>query len=91
MMSPSGREKRLRTSLVGGKGEPSPRNIASRSGTLKPCVAARMAGWGRKLPKGHGLGVAVHTSFGSHVAQVVEVSVKGQELKVEQGVYIGSQ
>ncbi|WP_434628761.1 molybdopterin cofactor-binding domain-containing protein [Chromobacterium sp. CV08] len=45
--------------------------------------AARMAGWGRKLPKGHGLGAAVHTSFGSHVAQVVEVSVKGKELKVE--------
>ncbi|MGC0154197.1 molybdopterin cofactor-binding domain-containing protein [Chromobacterium vaccinii] len=45
--------------------------------------AARMAGWGRKLPKGHGLGVAVHTSFGSHVAQVVEVSVKDRELKVE--------
>ncbi|WP_031296433.1 xanthine dehydrogenase family protein molybdopterin-binding subunit [Pseudogulbenkiania ferrooxidans] len=44
--------------------------------------AARMAGWGRKLPKGHGLGAAVHTSFGSHVAQVVEVSVKGKELKV---------
>ncbi|MEO4026737.1 xanthine dehydrogenase family protein molybdopterin-binding subunit [Chromobacterium vaccinii] len=44
--------------------------------------AARMAGWGRKLPKGHGLGTAVHTSFGSHIAQVVEVSVKGKELKV---------
>lgn len=45
--------------------------------------AARMAGWGRKLPKGHGLGAAVHSSFGSHVAQVVEVSLKGKELKVE--------
>ncbi|WP_047244379.1 xanthine dehydrogenase family protein molybdopterin-binding subunit [Chromobacterium subtsugae] len=44
--------------------------------------AARMAGWGRKLPKGHGLGAAVHASFGSHVAQVVEVAVKGKELKV---------
>ncbi|QEL54702.1 xanthine dehydrogenase family protein molybdopterin-binding subunit [Chromobacterium paludis] len=46
--------------------------------------AARMAGWGRKLPKGHGLGVAVHSSFGSHIAQVVQVAVKGKELKVEQ-------
>ncbi|MBP4050251.1 xanthine dehydrogenase family protein molybdopterin-binding subunit [Chromobacterium violaceum] len=45
--------------------------------------AARMAGWGRKLPKGHGLGAAVHSSFGSHVAQVVEVSLKGKALKVE--------
>ncbi|OHX19064.1 xanthine dehydrogenase family protein molybdopterin-binding subunit [Chromobacterium sphagni] len=45
--------------------------------------AARIAGWGRKLPKGHGLGAAVHSSFGSHVAQVVQVSIKGKELKVE--------
>ncbi|POB00204.1 twin-arginine translocation pathway signal protein, partial [Chromobacterium sinusclupearum] len=45
--------------------------------------AARMAGWGRKLPKGHGLGVAVHPSFGSYIGQVVEVSVKGKQLKVE--------
>ncbi|XLM22617.1 molybdopterin-dependent oxidoreductase, partial [Chromobacterium piscinae] len=45
--------------------------------------AARMAGWGRKLPKGHGLGAAVHSSFGSYIAQVVEVSVKGKQLKVE--------
>ncbi|AXE31190.1 twin-arginine translocation pathway signal protein [Chromobacterium phragmitis] len=44
--------------------------------------AAKMAGWGRKLPKGHGLGAAVHSSFGSHVAQVMEVAVKGKELKV---------
>ena len=45
MVSPSGRENSVRTSLVGGTGDPSPRNIASRAGTLNPAVAARIAGW----------------------------------------------
>lgn len=36
--------------------------------------AADMAKWGRKLPKGHGLGIAMHRSFVSYVACVVEVS-----------------
>lgn len=36
--------------------------------------AADMASWGRKLPKGHGLGISVHRSFASYVACVVEVS-----------------
>src|ERR1700730_17429850 len=44
MVSPSGRENSVRTSLVGGKGDPSPRNIASRAGTLNPKDAARIAG-----------------------------------------------
>lgn len=34
-----------------------------------------MAGWGRDLPIGHGLGIAVHRSFLSYVATVVEVAV----------------
>ncbi|WP_138379851.1 xanthine dehydrogenase family protein molybdopterin-binding subunit [Luteithermobacter gelatinilyticus] len=34
------------------------------------------AGWGRKLPKGHGLGLACHYSFLSHIAVVAEVAVK---------------
>ena len=37
--------------------------------------AAEMAGWGRDLPKGHGLGIAAHRSFVSYVATVVEVAV----------------
>jgi len=37
--------------------------------------AADMAGWGRDLPEGHGLGIAVHRSFLSYVAAVAEVSV----------------
>jgi isoquinoline 1-oxidoreductase beta subunit len=37
--------------------------------------AAAMAKWGRKLPKGRGLGIAVHRSFLSYIATVVEVAV----------------
>lgn len=38
-------------------------------------IAADMADWDRTLPEGHGLGIAVHRSFLSYVATVVEVSV----------------
>ena len=31
--------------------------------------------WNRQLPKGHGLGIAVHRSFVSYVATIVEVAV----------------
>jgi isoquinoline 1-oxidoreductase beta subunit len=37
---------------------------------------AALSGWGRALPPGHGLGVALVDSFGSPCAQVVEVEVK---------------
>jgi len=37
--------------------------------------AAGMADWGRVLPDGRGLGIAVHRSFVSYVATVAEVSV----------------
>jgi isoquinoline 1-oxidoreductase beta subunit len=45
--------------------------------------AAKNAGWGRKMPKGKGMGIALHYSFYSYVAQVVEVAVKGGQIKVE--------
>ena len=38
-------------------------------------LAVQKAGWGKPLPAGRGMGVAVHSSFGSYVAQVAEVSV----------------
>jgi isoquinoline 1-oxidoreductase beta subunit len=38
-------------------------------------VATREAGWGRKLAKGRGLGLAAHYSFVSYAAAVVEVEV----------------
>jgi isoquinoline 1-oxidoreductase beta subunit len=38
-------------------------------------VVADKGGWGRTMPKGHGLGIAVHRSFVSYIATIVEVSV----------------
>ena len=38
-------------------------------------IAAEMAGWGRTLPRGRGLGLAVHRSFCSYIATACEVSV----------------
>jgi isoquinoline 1-oxidoreductase beta subunit len=38
-------------------------------------TAAQAAGWGRELPKGRGLGLAVHYSFVTYVAAVIEVEV----------------
>lgn len=56
------------------------------SGRMAKCFekAAQMAGWGRKMPEGHGLGIAGHFTFGSYSAFVVEVSVKNNaELRIE--------
>ncbi len=38
-------------------------------------LVAQKSGWGRPMPRGHGLGIAVHRSFVSYVATVVEVAV----------------
>jgi len=38
-------------------------------------MAADRAGWGRTLPKGQGLGIAVHRSFATYVCTVVEVAI----------------
>ena len=38
-------------------------------------LAADKAGWGKSLPKGQGMGLAVHESFGSWSAQVATVTV----------------
>jgi len=44
-----------------------------------------MAGWGRELPDGHGLGIAVHRSFLSTVGAVAEVRVDSKgKLHVEE-------
>jgi isoquinoline 1-oxidoreductase beta subunit len=38
-------------------------------------LVARKGEWGRPMPKGHGLGIAVHRSFVSYIATIVEVAV----------------
>jgi isoquinoline 1-oxidoreductase subunit beta len=55
----------------------SPERYPVDTGRLRRVVetAAREAGWGKTLPKGHGLGIAAHYSFVSYIAAVVEVAV----------------
>lgn len=43
----------------------------------------QMSDWGRKRPENTGLGVAIHASFGSIVAEVAEVTVKGNNIAVD--------
>ena len=49
-------------------------------------LAAKEFGWGKPLPKGHAAGMAAHESFGSHVAQVAEVSVEDGKIRVHRVV-----
>lgn len=50
-------------------------------------LAAEKAGWGQPPPEGRFRGVAVHKSFGTYVAQVVEISLKQDGgIKVERVV-----
>jgi len=60
---------------------PHPFNVARLKNVL--IEAKKLSNWGRKLPEGHGMGVAIHYSFYSYVATVVEVSVKSEKVKVE--------
>lgn len=46
--------------------------------------AAELAGWGRAMAPGRGLGIAIHDAFGSVVCQVAEVSIVANQLTVEQ-------
>jgi isoquinoline 1-oxidoreductase subunit beta len=49
-------------------------------------LAADKAGWNTALPVGHARGIAMHESFGSIVAQVVEVSIEGGTPRVHRVV-----
>jgi isoquinoline 1-oxidoreductase beta subunit len=44
-------------------------------------AVADMSNWGRKVPQGQGRGLALARAFGGYIAQVVEVSVAGKDLK----------
>jgi isoquinoline 1-oxidoreductase beta subunit len=49
-------------------------------------LAAAQAGWGKPLPPGWARGMAVHESFGTVVAQVVELSKKDTRYRIERVV-----
>lgn len=66
---------------ISNEKSPHPFNVARLKNVL--LEAKKLSDWGKQLPKGHGLGVAIHYSFYSYVATVVEVSVKSEKVKVE--------
>ncbi len=63
--------------VLGEPRQPGGMNTGRASGVVR--LAADKAGWGRELPKGHGLGVAFYFSHQGYVAQVAEVSVGDPE------------
>lgn len=46
-------------------------------------LAAEKAAWGETLPLGYGRGIAIHRSFGTIVAEVVDVLIEGGALDVK--------
>ena len=63
-------------------------NTGRASDVIK--LAAAKAGWGRKLPKGTGLGLAFHFSHAGHFAEVAQVRVdKDRKLTVERVTVAG--
>lgn len=60
-----------------------PYDAARMKGVVR--LAAEKSGWGKKLPKGEGMGVAFHFSHSGYVAMVAEVAVAADgTLKVRQ-------
>jgi isoquinoline 1-oxidoreductase beta subunit len=49
-------------------------------------LAVEKSGWNNPLPAGRFRGIAVHESFGSFVAQVAEISIEKEQLKVHRVV-----
>jgi len=75
----------FRLKLIGedriiNKKEKIPFNTGRLKNVLK--IAAKNAGWGKELPEGHAFGLAVHRSFFTYLASVVEVSVIDNKVKV---------
>ena len=46
-------------------------------------LAAEKSGWATPLPKGRGRGIASYHSFGSYFAEVAEVTVNGNNFKID--------
>lgn len=46
-------------------------------------VAAEKSGWGKKHSSGKGMGIAISAGYGSYCAQVAEVTVTGNKLKID--------
>jgi len=75
----------FRLNLIGNdRIEDTPDEIKYDTARLKNVlkIAAKNAEWGKELPEGHAYGLAVHYSFYTYVASVVEVSVFNNKVKV---------
>lgn len=53
-------------------------------------IAADMADWGRALPEGSGLGIAVHRSFLTYVATAIEVAVDADGRLTIPGIWLAA-
>jgi isoquinoline 1-oxidoreductase subunit beta len=66
------------------------RKLLSKPVSARPLgvleLVAEKAGWGKPLPKGWGRGIALVNNIGSFTAQVAEVSVDGNKLRVRRVV-----
>ena len=51
-------------------------------------LAVEKSGWGKPLPAGRKLGIAVMEGYGTYLAQVAEVSVVGNEIKLHRMVVV---
>lgn len=72
----------------GNYGEPLdkyPTNIARMRRVIE--LVAEKSGWGKELPKGHGMGICAHRSFLTDVACVVHVEVNGGKLIIHEAHY----
>jgi CO/xanthine dehydrogenase Mo-binding subunit len=49
-------------------------------------LVAEKSGWGAPLPQGRGRGISIQAAFGSYLAQVAEVEVKGGAVRVNRVV-----
>jgi len=51
-------------------------------------VAAEKSGWGKSLPKGKGMGIAISECYESFCAEVAEVTVENNRIKVDRFVVV---
>ncbi|MEO0425019.1 MAG: molybdopterin cofactor-binding domain-containing protein, partial [Pseudomonadota bacterium] len=72
----------LLTRIYRNSSDPKTKMQAERSLAVLEKAAA-MGGWGRELPEGEGLGIAVHHSYESYTAMAVHVAMEDGQVRVK--------